>query len=118
MYDLDCVFPKEWKLEISIMDKSFMPSLDSLIGSTTIDLENRFFGNRLFMSRIALDIDSKFWNDKFDKNKKGKTTDEKKWKQLAKKWKEKARTAAKKVKDIVQIIIPIENRELNHPQKL
>ena len=52
------------------------------------------------------------------KTKKEKHQKKKKWKPLAKKWKEKAKTAAKKVKDIVQIIIPIENRELNHPQKL
>ena len=70
------------------------------------------------MARIALSIDSKFWDDKFDEHKKGKTPKEKIWKPKAKKWKDKAKAAAKKVKEIEQIIIPIENRELNHPQKL
>lgn len=72
----------------------------------------------MFTSRIALDIDSKFWNDKFAQNKKGKKPEEKFWKEKSKKWKEKARIAAKKLKEVEQIIIPIENRELTHPQKL
>jgi hypothetical protein len=46
---LDATFPDDWRLEIIIKDKSSFDilgdRLDSVIGSTVIDLENRLQGN-------------------------------------------------------------------------
>lgn len=48
MQELDMQLPKDWKLEISIYDKSKVGRLgDKLIGLTVIDLENRRHGDPL-----------------------------------------------------------------------
>ena len=48
-YELDATFPDDWRLEIIIKDRSSFDilgdRLDSTIGSTVIDLENRLQGN-------------------------------------------------------------------------
>ena len=49
IFDLDAQFPEDWKLEIAIYDKGTFR--DQLIGSTTIDLENRHFANVLWRDR-------------------------------------------------------------------
>lgn len=52
--ELDVIFPEDWKLEVSIMDKTMFEYTDTLIGSTTIDLENRHFANTLWLDRQAV----------------------------------------------------------------
>jgi len=49
-YELEADLPQDWKLEICIKSKG--TSSDSLIGSTVIDLENRYLGD--FRSREIL----------------------------------------------------------------
>jgi hypothetical protein len=56
IYELDAKFPEDWKLEISIWHKSIASFADQLIGSTTIDLENRLHGNLLYINRHSLKL--------------------------------------------------------------
>jgi hypothetical protein len=51
---MDVVFPEDWKLEVAIYDKTLMEYTDTLIGSTTVDLENRHFANILWLDRQAI----------------------------------------------------------------
>lgn len=44
-YELDAVFPDDWKLEVAIHDKGTFS--DKVIGSTIINLENRLHSNLL-----------------------------------------------------------------------
>jgi hypothetical protein len=44
-YEFDAQFPEDWRLEIEIYDKRWISYNDGLIGSTVIDLEDRFYGN-------------------------------------------------------------------------
>jgi hypothetical protein len=43
-YEFDASFPEDWKIEIQIFDKGSLTYTDALIGSTTVDLEDRYFG--------------------------------------------------------------------------
>lgn len=71
IYELEANFPEDWKLEISIWDKGAF--VDSLIGSTTIDLENRLFANTLYMDRHALALElNEVKKETLEKNKKKK----------------------------------------------
>ena len=62
VYELDAQFPDDWRLEIEIRDKRYMPSnvdfglFDTLIGKTVIDLEQRWFGNQYNQMRFVLQI--------------------------------------------------------------
>ena len=52
---MDAVLPRDWRLEISIKDKTTAAfGSDGLIGSTVIDLENRLYSNPLIRARRAL----------------------------------------------------------------
>jgi len=44
-YEFDASFPEDWKLEVQIYDKGRLSYTDALIGATTIDLEDRYYGN-------------------------------------------------------------------------
>jgi hypothetical protein len=59
-YELDATFPDDWRLEVIIKDKSSYDilgdRLDSIIGSTVIDLENRLQGNFRRQTIDALQI--------------------------------------------------------------
>jgi hypothetical protein len=59
-YELDATFPDDWRLEVIIKDKSSYDilgdRLDSVIGSTVIDLENRLQGNFRRQTIDALQI--------------------------------------------------------------
>jgi hypothetical protein len=46
IYELDAVMPEDWKLQISILDKSSYS--DELIGKTFIDMESRRHADVLF----------------------------------------------------------------------
>ena len=51
--------PRDWKLEISICDKSKVGRLgDKLIGLTVIDLENRRHGDPLMQCQNACEIEA------------------------------------------------------------
>ena len=54
--EFNCRLPEDWKLEIRIMDKAFVAIADQLIGSTIIDLEDRFYSNPLLMSHRSLEL--------------------------------------------------------------
>lgn len=59
MYELDLQLPKDWKLEIAIMDKSKLSKYaDKLIGKTVIDMENRAHGDLLMQCQKACEIES------------------------------------------------------------
>lgn len=59
MQELDMQLPKDWKLEISIFDKSKVGRLgDKLIGLTVVDLENRRHGDPLMQCQNACDIEA------------------------------------------------------------
>ncbi len=55
-YEFDASFPEDWKLKIEIYDKGSISYYDALIGSTTIDLEDRYFGNLRTISQNSLKL--------------------------------------------------------------
>ena len=65
VYELDAIFPEDWRLEIAIYDKGIVSYADSLIGATVIDVENRHYANPFMLNLRALKME-------FDKNKKEK----------------------------------------------
>ena len=59
MYELDLKLPEDWKLQVQIFDKSNKSSyLDNLIGQTTIDLENRRYGDLLMQCTRACELET------------------------------------------------------------
>ena len=50
-YELDAKFPDDAMLTVQIMDEGFM---DTLIGETTIDLEDRYFGDSTTQAMASL----------------------------------------------------------------
>ena len=78
-YELDVTFPEDWRLEILIYDKGGLLG-DNLIGSTVIDLEDRFFGDQLNQSREALEVYREIYLEqkkKLEKARRGEREDEK-----------------------------------------
>ena len=59
IYEMNAVFPEDWKLELQIMDKAIVEFADQMIGRTIIDLENRLHSNMLFINKIAMKIHGK-----------------------------------------------------------
>mgnify|MGYP000515247591 CR=1 FL=1 len=119
VYELDAQFPEESQLEIKIMDKSYASYADALIGSTTVDLENRLFSNLLFMNIHSLEIEKKRTTVAITATQKAARKN-KKLKSKVNKLKERLKYIIKKEKEqkaIEQILIPVEFRELNHPVK-
>lgn len=50
-------FPEDWQLTVRVFDKSGMFSIgENLIGETTIDLENRYYGDYQNVTKTALGI--------------------------------------------------------------
>ena len=62
--ELDAKFPEDWKLEVSVYDRSIVAFADALIGSTTIDLENRLHSNLLYLNKKSLIIKGKELEEK------------------------------------------------------
>ena len=56
-YELDAWFPQDWNLIIAIMNKNTL--LSSLIGETLIDLEDRYFGNKLVKQKLTYELKKK-----------------------------------------------------------
>lgn len=52
-FEMDADFPDDWKLEINVKSKSEGGS-DPLIGSTIIDLEDRYMGENSTYQRLKL----------------------------------------------------------------
>jgi hypothetical protein len=77
-YELDAIFPEDWKLEVAIWNKGIISYTDQMIGMTMIDLENRLFSNLLTMGRNALDIETKIVKDEIQKANKPKKGQDKK----------------------------------------
>ena len=63
-FELDAFFPDDWKLEISVINSGF---LDSLIGSTVIDLEDRFYGNMNNKQRLSYEINLKHFESEINR---------------------------------------------------
>ena len=78
-WELDAQLPEDWKLEVAIWDRGMIEYTDSLIGSTIIDLENRHYGNTLWLQRHAIVTEiAKVKADlKLAKKKKKKTKEDK-----------------------------------------
>ena len=119
VYELDVFMPEEHQLEIKIMDKAYASYADSLIGQTTIDLENRLYGNMLFMTNHALEIEMESIKEPIKETKKKAKKDKKLKKKLLKLTARQKHMIAeyRKLKAIEQILIPVEFRELTHPTK-
>lgn len=117
--EMDAVIPRDWRLEIRVMDKTTnVFSNDGLIGTTVVDLENRFYSNPQQRARRSLILE-------LDKLKKDESAlksekDKKKKEKLKKYYKERKSLIGKMMKKVAlieQVLIPVENRELYHPQK-
>ena len=64
-YELDAIFPEDWRLEIAIYDKGVVAYADSMIGATVIDVENRHYANPYILALRALKME-------FDMNKRAR----------------------------------------------
>ena len=119
VYELDVFLPEEHQLEIKIMDKAYASYADSLIGQTTIDLENRLYGNMLFMTNHSLEIEMESIKEPIKETKKKAKKDKKLKKKLLQLMTRQKHMIAeyRKMKAIEQILIPVEFRELTHPTK-
>lgn len=106
------MFPEEWKLEIEIHDRAFIPIADQLIGRTVIDLEDRLYSNPLYMLRRSLAIRVEKAKKTKKKAKKDKAL-KKEMDQLIRELTE----VSREVKKLDQFYVPVEFRELWHPSK-
>ena len=64
-YELDARMPEDWKLEIALWDKTNIESLDQLIGTTVIDLENRRHSDLLLQNIKACELEQINLNKKY-----------------------------------------------------
>lgn len=65
-YELEADLPQDWRLEIAIKSKG--TSSDSLIGSTVIDLENRYLGDNRCREILQIKSLEEHYNSKFNAN--------------------------------------------------
>jgi hypothetical protein len=63
MFELDVTLPEDWRLEIKVMNQKTL--MDQMIGMTTIDLEDRFYGDKTSKQRLAYECHQKFHDDQF-----------------------------------------------------
>ena len=57
-YEFEVVFPESWELRIEIWDAGGIIS-DDMIGYTSIDLEDRYYGNPYLTSKAILEFNKK-----------------------------------------------------------
>ena len=110
-YELDVTFPEDWRLEILIYDKGGLLG-DNLIGSTVIDLEDRFFGDQLNQSREALEVYREIYLEqkkKLEKARRGEREDEKRAVSIKLEEIQREMTLLERQE---QIKVPVEYREL------
>ena len=109
--------PEDWRLEVAIKDKGLMAYTDALIGSTVIDLENRLFSSPLVKCNRALLIELKKQKEMKKKVSKAKGAEKKALKAEQQGHMARIKGHFQRIKRIEQVLIPIEYRELRHPQK-
>jgi len=68
-YELDGRFPNDWKFELGIMNVG--TPVDYMIGSTMVDLEDRFYGDDNTKQRLAYEIYTKHYEAEIKKLQEG-----------------------------------------------
>jgi hypothetical protein len=66
-YELDVEFPEDYRLEIKIFDKGGFLSSDNIIGSTVVDLENRYNGVPYQLVKDGLEVHKTLAKEKIKK---------------------------------------------------
>lgn len=116
-YELEAELPQDWKLTINIMSKNNTGS-DTLIGTTIIDLEDRYLGE--FRTRELLKLKSleKKYYEELEKNEEEEEENHfKDNKFIISEIKAKLNSIHKKIDEIKESKIPVEYRPLLHPDK-
>lgn len=109
MYELHGDIPSDWKLTINIWNNNSI-GFDSLIGTTFLDLEDRFYAARFVSRSLMLDVCQKFIDRKIDST---QEVDYREWLNKAKKI---VRKASRNLRD-EKYVAPVEYRPLIHKGK-
>ena len=118
-FELDADLPIDWKLTINIMSKNNTGS-DTLIGTTIIDLEDRYLGE--FRIRELLkykSLEKKYWELIYkieEEEEKEDDENEENSKKIAE-IKSKINLIHKNIDEIKESKLPVEYRPLMHPFK-
>jgi len=115
VYEFSILFPEDWILKIEVKDASGYIA-DSLIGQTSIDLEDRYFGDPHLTLRRTLEI----YKRQYKKRITGISGKSKENKQMKKDLEEIHKKIILKISDMNKTQLPklpVEFRELSHPDK-
>ena len=117
-FELEAELPQDWKLTINVMSKNTSGS-DSLIGTTVIDLEDRYLGE--FRTRELLKLKSleKKYYIELEKleDEEEEKENPKKENEIGLELKARLNSIHKKMDEVKESQIPVEYRPLMHPMK-
>ncbi|CAG9328707.1 unnamed protein product [Blepharisma stoltei] len=108
-YELKADFPSDWKLEINIWNLTEY-RFDSLIGTTAIDLEDRYYGEKKNQDKLMVKIVKEFIDMEINNTQDPKYRD----------WLSNAKKLAKKYEANLEnnkAVVPVEYRTLHHKGK-
>ena len=113
-FELDADLPQDWKLTINILSKNNTGS-DTLIGSTVIDLEDRYLGEYRTRELLKLkSLEKNYW-DQLSRIQEVDEENEEFYK--IGEIKSKINIIHKKIDEIKESKVPVEYRPLMHPSK-
>jgi len=115
-FELEAELPQDWKLTINVMSKNNTGS-DSLIGSTIIDLEDRYLGEYRTRELLKLKSLEKKYFQELEKIEEENENNLKEHKFLIADIKARLNSIHKKMDEIKESQIPVEYRPLLHPYK-
>ena len=112
MYELEADLPKDWKLQINVM--SFTPGggSDSLIGSTVIDLEDRYLGENRTRKLIGM---KSYESDLMEQLRKYENPEIERDESIISKLNSKLSILNRKIDEVKENEVPVEYRPLTKP---
>ena len=115
-FELDSILPEDWQLQISIYNSNAFWKRDVIIGSASIDLEDRLIGNEYKKQMMTYDILIKKWEEKRKKAEAADLEDEvKKWQEMISKAATLQESASKEQSPPVEYLA-LKNPSKNTPQ--
>jgi hypothetical protein len=115
-FELEAELPQDWKLTINVMSKSNTGS-DTVIGSTIIDLEDRYLGEYRTRELLKLKSLEKKYFQSLEKIEEDNENNMKENKIIVTDIKARLNSIHKKMDQIKESQIPVEYRPLLHPYK-
>jgi hypothetical protein len=111
-FEMDAELPQDWKLTINVWSKNDGGS-DSLIGTTIIDLEDRYIGEYRSREMLKLKSLEKYYTEILGKKDDENNTEAIDFNEV----KSNLNAIAKKVDELKELQVPVEYRPLRHPSK-